>query len=231
MNEFKILVVDDEVQILRALKANLEARDYKVWTARDGEDAMQLIGDISPDLLILDLGLPKMSGLDVLRSLRSWSDIPVIIVSARNGDPDKIAALDEGADDYLTKPFSIGELMARVRAALRRRVQVELSPVVSTPDFEIDFVRGAATRKGEVAHLTPLEWKIVSVLVHSEGRLVTQRSLLHEVWGPEYDNETGYLRVHMTHIRRKLEPEPARPRYFRTEPGIGYRFNADGVPR
>jgi two-component system KDP operon response regulator KdpE len=231
MNAFKILVVDDEVQILRALKTNLEARDYKVWTARDGEEAIRLIGDVSPDLLILDLGLPKKSGLDVLRSLRSWSDIPVIIVSARDGDPDKIAALDEGADDYLTKPFSIGELMARVRAALRRRVQVELSPVVSTPDFEIDFARGSATRNGEIAHLTPLEWKIVSVLVHSEGRLVTQRSLLSEVWGPEYDNESGYLRVHMTHIRRKLEPEPARPRYFRTEPGIGYRFNSDGALR
>jgi two-component system KDP operon response regulator KdpE len=231
MNVFKILVVDDEVQILRALKANLEARGYKVWTARDGEEATRQIGDISPDLLILDLGLPKKSGLDVLRSLRSWSDIPVIIVSARNGDPDKIAALDEGADDYLTKPFSIGELMARVRAALRRRVQIELSPVVTTPDFEIDFAQGVATRNGEATHLTPLEWKIVSVLIHSEGRLVTQRSLLSEVWGPEYDNESGYLRVHMTHIRRKLEPEPARPRYFRTEPGIGYRFNADGAPR
>ena len=231
MNLAKILVVDDEVQILRALKANLEAREYKVWTARDGEEAIRLIGDVSPDLLILDLGLPKKSGLDVLRSLRSWSDIPVIIVSARNGDPDKIAALDEGADDYLTKPFSIGELMARVRAALRRRVQVELSPVVTTPDFEIDFSQAVATTNGEVTHLTPLEWKIVSVLVHSEGRLVTQRSLLNEVWGPEYENESGYLRVHMTHIRRKLEPEPARPRYFRTEPGIGYRFNADGALR
>ena len=231
MNHSKILVVDDEVQILRALKANLEARGYKVWTARDGEEAIRLIGDVSPDLLILDLGLPKKSGLDVLRSLRSWSDIPVIIVSARNGDPDKIAALDEGADDYLTKPFSIGELMARVRAALRRRVKVEMSPVVTTPDFEIDFSQAVATKNGEVTHLTPLEWKIVSVLVHSEGRLVTQRSLLNEVWGPEYENESGYLRVHMTHIRRKLEPEPARPRYFRTEPGIGYRFNADGALR
>ena len=231
MNHPKILVVDDEVQILRALKANLEARGYKVWTARDGEEAIRLIGDVSPDLLILDLGLPKKSGLDVLRSLRSWSDIPVIIVSARNGDPDKIAALDEGADDYLTKPFSIGELMARVRAALRRRVKVEMSPVVTTPDFEIDFSQAVATKNGEVTHLTPLEWKIVSVLVHSAGRLVTQRSLLNEVWGPEYENESGYLRVHMTHIRRKLEPEPARPRYFRTEPGIGYRFNADGTLR
>jgi two-component system KDP operon response regulator KdpE len=186
MNIIRILVVDDEVQILRALKANLEAREYAVTTASDGEEALRLIADVNPDLLILDLGLPKTSGLDVLRSLRTWSDIPVIIVSARNGDPDKIAALDEGADDYLTKPFSIGELMARVRAALRRRVQAEQSPIVSTSDFEIDFAKGVATSKGEVVHLTPLEWKIVSVLVHSEGRLVTQRGLLSEVWGP-YD--------------------------------------------
>jgi two-component system KDP operon response regulator KdpE len=180
---------------------------------------------VDPDLIILDLGLPKISGLEVLRTLRTWSDTPVIIVSARNGDPDKIAALDEGADDYLTKPFSIGELMARVRATLRRRVQVDLSPVVTTDDFTIDFARGEVLRDGQPVHLTPLEWKIVSVLVHSDGRLVTQRALLNEVWGPQYVDETGYLRVHMTHIRRKLEPEPARPRYFRTEPGIGYRFN------
>lgn len=231
MNHLTILVVDDEVQILRALKANLEARDYQVETARDGEEALRLIADVNPDLLILDLGLPKMGGLDVLRSLRAWSDIPVIIVSARNGDPDKIVALDEGADDYLTKPFSIGELLARVRAALRRHVQVELSPIVTTADFTIDFARGEISNADGIVHLTPLEWKIVSTLVHSEGRLVTQRSLLSEVWGPEFDNESGYLRVHMTHIRRKLEPEPARPRYFRTEPGIGYRFLVDGVAR
>jgi two-component system KDP operon response regulator KdpE len=231
VSAFRILVVDDEVQILRALRANLEARDYKVWTARDGDEALRMLADVGPDLLILDLGLPKRSGLSVLRTLRMWSDIPVIIVSARNGDPDKIAALDEGADDYLTKPFSIGELLARVRAALRRRVQVELSPVVTTPDFEIDFSKGTVTKRGEPVHLTPLEWKLVSALVHSEGRLVTQRSLLEEVWGPDYSSESSYLRVHMTHIRRKLEPEPARPRYFRTEPGIGYRFIADGQTR
>ena len=227
MDPIQILVVDDEVQILRALRTNLEARGYTVWTAVEGDEALRAIGDRSPDLVILDLGLPKRSGLDVLRSLRSWSDIPVIIVSARNGDVDKIAALDEGADDYLTKPFSIGELLARVRATLRRRVQTEHNPVVSTPDFEIDFAKGEVTRSGQPVHLTPTEWGIVKVLVQSEGRLVTQRSLLNEVWGTQYLDETGYLRVHMTHIRRKLEPEPARPRYFRTEPGIGYRFLGD----
>ncbi len=227
MSNVRILVVDDEDQILRALKTNLEVRDYQVAVARDGEEALRLIGDFGPDLIILDLGLPKISGVEVLRSLRSWSDVPVIIVSARNGDPDKIAALDAGADDYLTKPFSIGELMARVRAALRRSVHVELDPLVTTPDFVIDFSKGEVSKNSLPIHLTPIEWRIVSALVHSEGRLVTQRALLSEVWGPEYQDESGYVRVHMTHIRRKLEPEPARPRYFRTEPGIGYRFHAN----
>lgn len=224
MSNLQVLVVDDEVQILRALRSNLEARNYKVLTATDGDEAIRLLGEKNPDLVILDLGLPGRSGLDVLRSLRSWSDVPVIIVSARNGDSDKIAALDEGADDYLTKPFSIGELLARVRASLRRRVQVEHDPVVQNEDFRIDFAKGEVTKAGEPVHLTPIEWRIVRVLVQSEGRLVTQRVLLNEVWGEQYLDETGYLRVHMTHIRRKLEPEPARPRYFRTEPGIGYRY-------
>jgi len=225
LNQVEILVVDDEMQILRTLRANLEARGYAVRTAADGDEALRAISERSPDLLILDLGLPRKSGLEVLRSLRSWSDLPVIIVSARNGDADKIAALDEGADDFLTKPFSIGELLARVRATLRRIVQVEHSPVMTTSDFCIDFAKGEVTRSGQLVHLTPIEWKIVKVLTQSEGRLVTQRTLLSEVWGAQYVDETGYLRVHMTHIRRKLEPEPARPRYFRTEPGIGYRFH------
>lgn len=227
MNHIRILVVDDEDQILRAIKTNLEVRKYSVAVAHDGDEALRLIGDFAPDLMILDLGLPVRSGLEVLKSLRSWSDLPVIIVSARNGDPDKIAALDAGADDYLTKPFSIGELMARVRAALRRSQHIETDPLVTTADFVIDFSRGEVTRNATAVHLTPIEWRIVSALVHSEGRLVTQRALLSEVWGPEYRDESGYVRVHMTHIRRKLEPEPARPRYFRTEPGIGYRFHRE----
>ncbi len=220
-----ILVVDDEPQILRALRTNLEARDYRVLTASTGREAMIALADQSPDLLLLDLGLPDLSGIEVLASLRSWSDIPVIVVSARTSDPDKISALDLGADDYLTKPFSMGELLARVRAALRRHVSIDLSPVFATEDFAIDFARGVAETGGQEVHLTPTEWKIVTVLVRSEGRLVTQRQLLDEVWGEEFENESGYLRVHMTHIRRKLEPIPAQPRYFRTEPGIGYRFS------
>ena len=223
-----ILVVDDDAQILRALRTNLEARDYRVVTASTGRQAVIELADHSPDLLILDLGRPDISGLEVLMSLRSWSDIPVIVVSARTSDPDKISALDEGADDYLTKPFSMGELLARVRAALRRHVAVDLTPTFVTDDFSIDFARGTTDVGGTPVHLTPTEWKIVTVLVRSEGRLVTQRQLLDEVWGEEFENESGYLRVHMTHIRRKLEPVPAQPRYFRTEPGIGYRFNPSG---
>ena len=228
MNGPRILIVDDEVQLVRALRSNLEARNYDVTSVHSVNDALSASGDLDPDLVILDLGLPDGSGLQVLTALRRWSDAPVIVISARSSDPDKIAALDLGADDYLTKPFSIGELLARIRAALRRHVQVGVSPVVVTKDFTIDFAATLITRGDEVIHLTPTEWKIVSVLVHSEGRLVTQRHLLDAVWGSEYDNESGYVRVHMTHIRRKLEPEPARPRYFRTEPGIGYRFHATG---
>ena len=228
MTEPRILVVDDDPQILRALRANLEARDYTVLTAATGRQAVIELADHSPDLLVLDLGLPDMSGLEVLASLRSWSDIPVIVVSARTSDPDKISALDEGADDYLTKPFSMGELLARVRAALRRHVALDLAPTFVTEDFTIDFARGIVEVGGHPVHLTPTEWKIVTVLVRSEGRLVTQRQLLDEVWGQEFENESGYLRVHLTHIRRKLEPIPAQPRYFRTEPGIGYRFHVAG---
>jgi len=220
----RILVVDDEQQIVRALSANLEARGYVVACARDGEEALRQIADFSPELVILDLGLPLRSGLEVLESMRVFSQVPVIIVSARTGDPDKIVALDAGADDYLTKPFSIGELLARVRAALRRSSSPDAPPVLRLAQLTIDLVQMVAIRDGVEVHLTPLEWKIVGVLVRNEGRLVTQRQLLSEVWGPSFVDDSGFLRVHMTHIRRKLEPEPARPRYFRTDPGIGYRF-------
>ena len=230
MSPPRVLIVDDEPQILRALRANLEARDYLVLTAATGKQAVIEIADGAPDLVILDLGLPDISGLEVLQSLRSWSDVPVIVVSARSSDPDKIRALEEGADDYLTKPFSMGELLARVRAALRRHPSIEAAAVLATEDFTIDFARGSVEVGGAPVHLTSIEWKIVTVLVRAEDRLVTQRHLLDEVWGEEFENESGYLRVHMTHIRRKLEPVPAQPRYFRTEPGIGYRFSRPGAP-
>jgi two-component system KDP operon response regulator KdpE len=221
----RILAVDDEPQILRALDVNLTARGYDVDVAPDGETAVILAGECHPDLIILDLGLPRMSGLDVIAAVRAWSSVPILVLSARAGDPDKIAALDAGADDYVTKPFSIGELMARVRAGIRRGAPPEgEDPVVRTPDFTIDLAAGVATAGGAPVHLTPIEWRIVQHLVRHPGRLISQRQLLQEVWGPAYVDETHYLRVHLTHVRRKLEPDPSRPRYFITEPGMGYRF-------
>jgi two-component system KDP operon response regulator KdpE len=222
----RILAVDDEPQILKALATNLSVRGYDVDVAPDGETAVRLAADHRPDLVILDLGLPGMSGLDVIDALRSWMTTPIIVLSARDADPDKISALDAGADDYVTKPFSIGELMARVRAALRRAAAGDdEQAVVATEDFTIDLAARTVTRgDGEAVHLTPIEWRLVEALVRHPGRLISQRHLLQTVWGPSYEDETNYLRVHMTHVRRKLEPDPTRPRYFHTEPGMGYRF-------
>jgi two-component system KDP operon response regulator KdpE len=223
----RILVVDDEPQILRALVTNLRARGYEVDAAGTGEIALQLAARHRPDLVVLDLGLPDMSGLDVIAGLRGWTDVPIVILSVRETERDKVAALDAGADDYVTKPFGMGELLARVRAALRRSTPASETPVVTTPDFTVDFATKRVDRNGEEVKLTPTEWHMVEVLVRNEGKLVAQRQLLQEVWGPEYGTETNYLRVHMAHIRRKLEAEPSRPRYFLTEPGMGYRFETN----
>jgi two-component system KDP operon response regulator KdpE len=221
--------VDDEPQILRALVTNLHARGYDVDAAGTGEIALQLAARHRPDLVVLDLGLPGITGLEVIAGLRGWTDVPIVILSARDAERDKIAALDAGADDYVTKPFGMGELLARVRASLRRSVPTAEEPTVDTPDFTVDFVAKRVERDGAVVKLTPTEWHMVEVLVRNKGKLVGQRQLLQEVWGPEYGTETNYLRVHMAHIRRKLEPDPARPRYFMTEPGMGYRFEFDGT--
>jgi len=172
----------------------------------------------------LDLGLPDLSGVDVLRRLRSWSPVPVVVLSARHGSDDKVEALDEGADDYVTKPFGMDELLARVRAAVRRSGVADADQVVETPAFRIDLGAKQVVRDGADVRLTPTEWGLLEALVRRPGRLVGQRQLLHEVWGPSYDKETHYLRVYMAQLRRKLEPDPARPRYFLTEPGMGYRF-------
>jgi two-component system KDP operon response regulator KdpE len=219
-----VLVVDDEPPILRALGTNLRARDYTVDLAATGEEALALAAHHRPDAVILDLGLPGISGIEVVEGLRGWSAVPIIILSARGAEHDKVAALDAGADDYVTKPFGMDELLARLRAALRRNAPAPESALVETDDFTVDLaakkVRGAA---GEV-RLTPTEWGLVEVLVRNAGRLVSQRQLLQDVWGPQYGEETNYLRVHMAHIRRKLEPVPSQPRYFLTEPGMGYRF-------
>ena len=224
----RVLVVDDEPQILRALGINLRARGYEVDLAPDGEQALALAARHHPDVVVLDLGLPGIDGVDVIRGLRGWSSVPIVVLSVRDGEPDKVKALDAGADDYVTKPFGMDELMARLRAALRRATPAEEEPVVVTPDFTIDLGAKRVHRgnDGEELRLTPTEWHMVEVLVRNQGKLVSQRQLLQEVWGPEYHDETAYLRVHMANVRRKLEPEPSRPRYFFTEPGMGYRFES-----
>jgi two-component system KDP operon response regulator KdpE len=220
----RILIVDDETQIRRALDINLRAHGYEIVLAASGEEALTEAAATVPDLVLLDLGLPGVDGVDVIRGLRGWTSIPIIVLSARDGDASKVAALDAGADDYVTKPFSINELLARLRATLRRHHPAPDEPVVETPDFAIDMANRRVTRAGQAVHLTPTEWQIVELLVRHPGRLVTQRQLLQDVWGPQYESETNYLRVHLAAIRRKLEPDPGQPRYFLTEPGIGYRF-------
>ncbi|MCU1396516.1 MAG: response regulator [Ilumatobacteraceae bacterium] len=220
----RILVVDDENQIRKALDVNLRTRGYEIDLASTGEEALAAAAAHLPDLVLLDLGLPGVDGLDVIRGLRGWTEVPIIVVSARFGDEDKVAALDAGADDYVTKPFSINELLARVRASLRRHNPLPDEPTVVTDDFTIDLQNQRVMRDGAEVHLTPTEWAIVIYMVRHAGRLISQRQLLQTVWGPSYERESNYLRVHFAAIRRKLEPDPAQPRYFLTEPGIGYRF-------
>lgn len=221
----RVLVVDDEPQIRNALRTNLRARGYEVDLAPDGEAALKLAASRHPDVVILDLGLPGIDGVDVIKGLRGWSEVPIIVLSVRENESDKVEALDAGADDYVTKPFGVDELLARLRASVRRRSPAEsAAPKVETPDFTIDLAtRRASTPNGPV-RLTPTEWHLVEMLLRHRGKLVTQRQLLQEVWGPRYENETNYLRVFMAQIRAKLEPNPATPAYFITEPGIGYRL-------
>ena len=222
----RVLVVDDEPQILRALGINLRARGYDVDLAPDGEHALDLAARHHPDVVVLDLGLPDMDGVTVATALRGWSNVPIVVLSARDAEAVKVAALDAGADDYVTKPFGMDELMARLRAALRRATPSDQEPVIETADFTIDLAAKRVHRDGAEIRLTPTEWHLVEVLVRNPGKLVSQQQLLREVWGPEYHDETAYLRVHMANVRRKLEPEPSRPRYFLTEPGMGYRFDS-----
>ncbi len=220
----RILVVDDEPQIRRALATNLRARHYAVDLAASGEEALQLAASGHPDLVILDLGLPGIDGIDVVNGLRGWSPMPIIVLSVRADESDKVEALDAGADDYVTKPFGMDELLARMRSALRRTAPTDEEAVIRTDAFTIDLAARRATRDGTEVRLTPTEWRLVEVLVRSPGKLVSQRQLLQEVWGPQYETETNYLRVYLAQVRRKLEPEPSRPRYFVTEAGMGYRY-------
>jgi len=220
----RILAVDDEPQILRALATNLRARGYTVDLAGTGEAALTLAARKHPDLVILDLGLPGMDGVEVIRGLRGWSAVPIIVLSVRDAERDKVAALDAGADDYVTKPFGMDELLARLRAALRRSAPGEDEAVVETEHFMVDLAAKRVTTPAGEVRLTPTEWHVVEVLVRNAGKLVTQRQLLQAVWGPGYDLETHYLRVHVAHIRAKIEPNPSRPAYLVTEPGVGYRL-------
>jgi two-component system KDP operon response regulator KdpE len=222
----RILVVDDEPQILRALRINLKARGYDVVTASDGATALRAAAQHHPDVIVLDLGLPDIDGIEVLAGLRGWCTAPVIVLSARTDAADKVAALDTGADDYVTKPFGMEEFMARIRAAVRRATASPglPDPVVVAAAFTIDLEAKKVTRDSVDVHLTPTEWGMLEMLVRNRGKLVGQRELLTELWGPTYVTQTHYLRVYLTQLRHKLEPDPAHPRHLITEPGRGYRF-------
>jgi len=223
----KILVVDDDSQIRRALISILSTRKYQVFAAASGEEALALAVEHAPELVILDLAMPGMSGLDVCRELRTWYAAPILVLSVRGSDTDKIAALDLGADDYLTKPFSAGELLARVRALLRRASGQPASPsVIVAADLEIDIAQRQVRRKGQEIELTRIEFDILTYLAQNADRVVTSKMILQHVWGPEYGDDTQTLRVHISHLRRKVEPHPSVPRYILTEPGVGFRFSA-----
>jgi len=229
----RVLVVDDEPQILRALRINLRARKYDVDVAADGAGALRAAAAHPPDLVVLDLGLPDLDGVEVIRGLRGWTGVPIIVLSGRAGSQDKVAALDAGADDYVTKPFGVDELLARIRAVTRRAASPgDAVPIVAIGRHTVDLARhavrsggsGGSGGSGDTVRLTPTEWHLLEILVRNPGKLVSQRQLLREVWGPQYQSETHYLRQYMAQLRRKLEADPARPAHLLTEPGMGYRF-------
>ncbi|WP_165064124.1 response regulator [Marisediminicola senii] len=231
----RVLIVDDDDQILKALRINLAARGYSVSLATTGPEALDIAARSRPDLVILDLGLPGFSGIQVIEGLRGWTQVPILVVSGRSDSADKVDALDAGADDYVTKPFAIDELLARVRALTRRQPQEPQEPVVRFGPVEVDLAARLVTKR-EVAGdrvavgLTPTEWRLLEVLVRNPDRLVTKSLLLSTVWGQGYDKEGGYLRLYVAQLRKKLEPEPSRPRYLLTEPGMGYRFSPGAPP-
>ncbi|AVV40053.1 response regulator [Streptomyces sp. ID05-04B] len=222
----RVLVVDDEPQIVRALVINLKARGYEVDAAHDGATALRLAAARHPDVVVLDLGLPDLDGVEVIKGLRGWTRAPILVLSARHSSDEKVEALDAGADDYVTKPFGMDELLARLRAAVRRAEPAggEDEALVETDGFTVDLGAKKVNRAGKDVRLTPTEWHLLEVLVRNTGRLVSQKQLLQEVWGPSYGTETNYLRVYMAQLRRKLERDPSHPRHFHTEPGMGYRF-------
>ncbi|MET7960464.1 response regulator [Micromonospora zamorensis] len=222
----RILVVDDEPQILRALRINLRARRYDVDVAATGAAALKAAASHPPDLVVLDLGLPDIDGVEVIRGLRGWTAVPIIVLSGRAGSEDKVAALDAGADDYVTKPFGVEELLARIRAVTRRLGgPSEAVPALRIGQHTVDLADHSVRRDdGSEVKLTPIQWSVLEKLLRHPGKLVSQRQLLQDVWGPEYQNETNYLRQYLAQLRRKLEDDPARPRHLITEPGMGYRY-------
>ncbi|MBC2908329.1 response regulator [Streptomyces cupreus] len=223
----RVLVVEDDPQLVRALLINMRARRYGVDAAPDGATALRLAAARQPDVVMLDLGLPDMDGVDVIRALRGWTRVPILVLSARQASEEKVAALDAGADDYVTKPFSMDELMARLRAAVRRTETPPGAPeltLVETDGFTIDLLAKRAVRDGRDVRLTPTEWHLLEILVTNQGRLITHKHLLQEVWGLSRSSKTNYLRVYMAQLRRKLEADPSHPRHLITEPGMGYRF-------
>ena len=224
----KILIADDDPQILRALRITLSARGYEVVTAQDGREALKLATDRHPDIIVLDLGMPGLTGIEVIEAVRAWSAVPILVVSGRSDSVDKVEALDAGADDYVTKPFAADELLARIRALGRRTPGVADEPVVVFGDVSVDLAAHVVTRADAVVRLTPTEWRLLEQLVRNPDRLVTRETLLTEVWGPQYTTDTGYLRLYMAQLRRKLEPEPSHPRFLVTEAGMGYRFAPAG---
>jgi two-component system KDP operon response regulator KdpE len=220
----RVLVVDDEPQIRRTVRINLQAHGFEVDLAGTGEEALDLATRRHPDAVLVDLGLRGIGGIEVIEGIRGWSRVPIIVLSVRDTEADRVAALDAGADDYVTKPFGMGELLARLRAALRRVLPVDEEPIIETADFHIDLAARRVISGGEEVRLTPTEWRVIEVLVRNRGKLVPQIQLLQEVWGPEYRDETGNLREYIARLRRKLEPDPSRPRYLANEAGLGYRF-------
>ncbi len=225
----RVLVVDDDMALSRALAINLKARGYDVATAASGRQALDALARVHPDVVILDLGLPDLDGIEVLHGIRGWNAVPVVVLSARTTSDEKVEALDAGADDYVTKPFEMNELLARLRAAVRRGAagaRDGTPVVVETSGFTIDLSSAVVSRDGEQVRLTPTEYHLLEVLARNIGRLVTQQQLLTEVWGPGYERETHYLRVYVGQLRRKLEVDPAAPRHIVTEPGLGYRLDA-----
>lgn len=224
----RALVVDDEPPIVTALRASLEARGYDVLSAGTGKDGLRMLSSAEPDIVILDLGLPDMEGAEVLRRLRVFSEVPVVILTVREEQAEKVVALEAGADDYVTKPFAMEELMARLRAVLRRAgPEVRTDPVVRFRDIEVDLSRQLVRRKDRIVHLTPTEYRLLEAMITNPGKLLTHRWLLARVWGPGYEAESQYLRVYVAQLRKKLEDEPATPRWILTDPGIGYRWSPD----